>query len=55
MKWLPEVIKQLKDCPNRWLRAWIIAWMFFQSAMKVMGPIIGGIVIWYIHAKLHLK
>lgn len=54
MKWFPDAIKQLKECPKD-LRGWLIAWMFFRTAMKFVGTAIGGAVVWYLGTKLHLK
>ncbi|WP_251547877.1 hypothetical protein [Limosilactobacillus caecicola] len=43
MKYLPDIIKQLKDCPES-LRKSIIRWMYFYAVMAAIGIVLGGTV-----------
>ena len=41
MKYLPDIIKQLKDCPKS-LRRSIILWMYFKVAATAIAVVLGG-------------
>lgn len=41
MKYLPDIIKQLKDCPES-LRKSIVHWMYFKAAMIAIGLVLGS-------------
>lgn len=41
MKYLPDIIKQLKDCPES-LRKSIIHWMYFKVVIAAIAVVLGG-------------
>lgn len=41
MKYLPDIIKQLKDCPES-LRKSIIHWMYFKAVVAAIVVVLGS-------------